>query len=179
MSTPHIFTVGHSTHPIDEFIHMLHANSVDLVADVRTIPKSRHNPQYGEDELRASLLAAGIGYRRLSGLGGLRHTTKGSDISVNGAWRNASFRGYADYMQTPAFDEALKGLIGLTAQKTVAIMCAEAVPWRCHRSLIGDALLAHGAIVDDIVSKTSTKPHTLTRFAHIDGARVTYPPENE
>ncbi|KQV07353.1 DUF488 domain-containing protein [Leifsonia sp. Root112D2] len=172
-----VFTVGHSTHPIEEFIGMLQANAVDLVADVRTIPKSRHNPQFGEDELPGSLAAAGIGYRRLSGLGGLRHTTKNSETGVNGAWRNASFRGYADYMQTPAFDEALHGLIELATGTTVAIMCAEAVPWRCHRSLIGDALLARDVIVEDIMSATSTKPHTLTRFAQVDGTRVTYPPD--
>lgn len=156
---------------------MLQANSVDLVADVRTIPKSRHNPQFGEDELPGSLSAAGIDYRRLSGLGGLRHTTKDSQTGVNGAWRNASFRGYADYMQTPAFDEALNELIELATRATVAIMCAEAVPWRCHRSLIGDALLARDVTVENIMSETSTKAHTLTRFALLDGTRVTYPPD--
>lgn len=174
MSDPRVLTIGHSTHPIDEFIGMLRANGVELVADVRTIPKSRHNPQFGEDELRGSLPEAGIEYRRLEGLGGLRHTTKDS---VNGAWRNASFRGYADYMQTAAFDDALAGLIELARSKTVAVMCAEAVPWRCHRSLIGDALLARGIKVDDIMSATSTKPHDMTRFAHVDGTRVTYPEE--
>lgn len=152
---------------------MLEANSVQALADVRTIPKSRHNPQFGQDELRVSLPVARIEYRRLAGLGGLRHTTA---ASVNGGWRNASFRGYADYMQTPAFDEALGELLEIAEQKTVAIMCAEAVPWRCHRSLIGDALLARGVTVWAIMTETSTKPHTLTRFAHVDGARVTYPP---
>ena len=155
---------------------MLRANSVTCVADVRTIAKSRHNPQFVEDELRVSLPAAGIEYRRLKDLGGLRHTTK---QSVNGAWRNASFRGYADYMQTPAFRAALAGLIALAEaqpeSQTVAIMCAEAVPWRCHRSLIGDALLVRGVEVDDIMTATQTKPHTLTSFAHVDGTRVTYP----
>jgi uncharacterized protein (DUF488 family) len=172
--TTHVLTVGHSTHPIDEFIGMLRANDVELVADVRSIPKSRHNQQFGEDELHVSLPDVGIEYRRLDGLGGLRHTTKDT---VNGAWRNASFRGYADYMQTPAFDEALDGLIELAQSNTVAIMCAEAVPWRCHRSLIGDALVARGIEVDDIMSATSTKPHTMTSFAHVDGTRVTYPEE--
>lgn len=177
MSTPRVFTVGHSTHPIDEFIRMLRTNSVELVADVRTIPKSRHNPQFGEDELPGSLSEAGIDYRLLSHLGGLRHTTKDSQTGVNAAWRNASFRGYADYMQTRDFDAALDELIGLAATRTVAIMCAEAVPWRCHRSLIADALLVRGVAVEDILSATSTKPHALTRFAHIDGTRVTYPPD--
>ncbi|TAM70831.1 MAG: DUF488 domain-containing protein [Microbacteriaceae bacterium] len=171
-----VLTVGHSTHPIDEFIRMLQANAVTCVADVRTIAKSRHNPQFAEDELRASLPAAGIEYRRLENLGGLRHTTK---QSVNGAWRNASFRGYADYMQTPAFEAALAELIELARaqpeSQNVAVMCAEAVPWRCHRSLIGDALLVRGIAVDDIMTATQTKPHLLTPFAHVDGTRVTYP----
>lgn len=174
-----VFTVGHSTHPIDEFVRMLQANGVQVLADVRTIPKSRHNPQFGQDELRESLPAAGIEYRRLAGLGGLRHTRADSVNGVNGAWRNASFRGYADYMQTPAFDEALGELLDLAEHSTVAIMCAEAVPWRCHRSLVGDALVARGVTVRDIMTPTSTKPHTLTRFAHVDGTRVTYPPEEQ
>ena len=174
MNTTRVLTVGHSTHPIDEFIRMLEANVVELVADVRTIAKSRHNPQFGEDELRISLPDAGIEYRRLTGLGGLRHTTKDT---VNGAWRNASFRGYADYMQTPAFEKALAELIELAGKQTVAIMCAEAVPWRCHRSLIGDALRARGIEVDDIMSATQTKPHTMTSFAQVHGTRVTYPGE--
>lgn len=169
-----VFTVGHSTHPIEEFVRMLSANHVQVLADVRTIAKSRHNPQFGEDELRTSLPAAGIEYRRIAGLGGLRRT---SAHSVNGAWRNASFRGYADYMQTAAFDQALDELLAVAAEQTVAIMCAEAVPWRCHRSLVGDALVARGVPVWDIMTETSTKPHALTRFAHVDGGRVTYPPE--
>ncbi|WP_308466997.1 DUF2255 family protein [Rathayibacter soli] len=176
MGTTRVLTVGHSTHPIEEFIRMLRANAVACVADVRTIAKSRHNPQFAEDELRISLPASGIEYRRLENLGGLRHTTK---KSANGAWRNASFRGYADYMQTPAFDVALAGLIELAQaqpkSQAVAIMCAEAVPWRCHRSLIGDALLVRGIEVDDIMTATQTKPHTLTSFAHVEGTRVTYP----
>lgn len=174
MNDTRVMTIGHSTHPIDEFIRMLDANGVDLVADVRSIPKSRHNPQFGEDELQVSLPNADIEYRRLAGLGGLRHTTKDT---VNGAWRNASFRGYADYMQTPAFDEALAELIEIAGTRSVAIMCAEAVPWRCHRSLIGDALLARHIAVDDIMSATQTKPHTMTRFAQVHGTRVTYPEE--
>jgi uncharacterized protein (DUF488 family) len=173
-ATTRVLTIGHSTHPIDEFIRMLHTNAVDLVADVRSIPKSRHNPQFGDDELRISLPDAGIEYRRLAGLGGLRHTTK---QSVNTAWRNTSFRGYADYMQTPAFEEALAELIELAGDHRVAIMCAEAVPWRCHRSLIGDALLVRNVAVDDIMSLTQTKPHTMTRFAQVHGNRVTYPEE--
>ncbi|MCX7522599.1 DUF488 domain-containing protein [Microbacterium sp. STN6] len=179
MGEPRVYTIGHSTRPIEEFVTMLRANDVRLVADVRTVPKSRHNPQFAEDALRVSLPEAGIGYRRLPGLGGLRHTTKASALaSPNGAWRNASFRGYADYMQTPAFANALDELIGVAVKQPTAIMCAEAVPWRCHRSLVGDALLARGIAVFDIMSETSTKPHGMTRFAHVEGTRVTYPGED-
>jgi uncharacterized protein (DUF488 family) len=153
---------------------MLEANGIQSLVDVRTVPKSRHNPQFAEDALRISMPAVGIDYERMAGLGGLRHTTT---ASVNGAWRNASFRGYADYMQTPAFAEALAELIELANRRRVAIMCAEAVPWRCHRSLIGDALLTHGFEVDDIMTATSTKPHTMTSFAHVEGTKITYPPE--
>src|SRR5450759_4074085 len=133
-----IYTIGHSTHPIDEFIRMLNAFEIEKVVDVRTIPKSRHNPQFNEEELREQLLKHAIEYVRLEGLGGLRHTTK---TSINTAWKNSSFRGYADYMQTPEFSRAVNELINLEKEKRIAIMCAEAVPWRCHRSLIGDALL--------------------------------------
>ena len=171
--TERIYTVGHSTHPIEEFVELLNAHGVTQLADVRTIPKSRHNPQFGEDELRESLPQNGIAYQRLEALGGLRHTTKDS---VNGAWKNASFRGYADYMQTDAFVAGLAELIGLGDEKPTAIMCAEAVPWRCHRSLIGDALLVRGIEVLDIMTTKSAKPHTLTGFARVDGTRLTYPP---
>ena len=171
--TERIYTVGHSTHPIEEFVELLRAHGVTQLADVRTIPKSRHNPQFGEDELRVSLPQNGIAYQRLEALGGLRHTMKDS---VNGAWKNASFRGYADYMQTDAFEAGLAELIELGDQKTTAIMCAEAVPWRCHRSLIGDALLVRGIEVLDIMTTKSAKPHTLTGFARVDGTRLTYPP---
>lgn len=170
-----IFTIGHSTRPIDDFIRMLNAHGVRRIADVRTIPKSRHNPQYNGTELEASLGAAGLGYQRLEALGGLRHTTADS---INGAWRNASFRGYADYMQTPAFAAAVDDLVELGAREPVAIMCAEAVPWRCHRSLVGDALLVRGIRVLDIMSETDARPHAITRFASVDGETITYPPEN-
>ena len=169
-----VFTVGHSTHTGDEFISLLQGCGVETVVDVRTIPRSRHNPQFNADELRAALGAAGIAYVHLAGLGGLRHTTKDS---INTAWKNASFRGYADYMQTPEFREALGQLIALAAQTRCATMCAEAVPWRCHRSLIGDALLVRGIEVRDIISATSCKPHQLTPWAKVDGERITYPAE--
>ena len=151
---------------------MLRANGVELVIDVRTVPGSRHNPQFGEKELERWLPDAGIGYRRMAELGGLRRTTK---ESVNGGWRNASFRGFADYMQTPEFDAGIDELIAAARKQAVAIMCAEAVPWRCHRSLIGDALLARGGRVLDIMSEKSTRPHGLTSFAKVGGTRVWYP----
>jgi uncharacterized protein (DUF488 family) len=168
-----IFTVGHSTHPIEEFAALLRAHGVTLVVDIRTIPRSRHNPQFGEDELRASLPEFDIGYRRLEALGGLRRTTVDS---INTGWKNTSFRGYADYMQTDTFRAGIDNLLGLADENTVAIMCAEAVPWRCHRSLVGDALLVRGVAVHDIYSVTSAKPHTLTQFAHVEGTTITYPP---
>ena len=140
--------------------------------DVRTIPRSRHNPQFGRDNLPASLAAAGIRYEHMPGLGGLRHARPGS---INTGWRNAAFRGFADYMQTPAFQDNLQKLLDAAASSPTAIMCAEALPWRCHRSLIGDALLARGIDVRDILSTTQCKPHALTPFARVDGSAVTYP----
>ena len=169
-----IYTIGHSTRPIDEFVRILQKYGVHCVVDVRTIAKSRHNPQFGADQLAPSLAAAGLDYLRLESLGGLRHTRKDS---INGAWKNASFRGYADYMQTPDFAAGINQLIELGMVKATAIMCAEAVPWRCHRSLIGDALLARGIEVLDIMSEMVVRPHALTRFAAVEGQRVTYPPE--
>jgi uncharacterized protein (DUF488 family) len=167
-----IYTIGHSTRPIGEFIRILDAYGIEEIADVRTIPRSRRNPQFNEDNLREELREHGIEYTRLEGLGGLRHTTK---ASVNTAWKNASFRGYADYMQTPAFARAIDELVSLGKEKRVAIMCAEAVPWRCHRSLIGDALLARNIRVEDIMSEKAVRPHRLTPWAKVDGTRVTYP----
>jgi uncharacterized protein (DUF488 family) len=140
--------------------------------DVRTIPKSRRNPQFGQDQLTATLEQHGIRYIHLPGLGGLRHARKDS---INTGWKNASFRGYADYMQTPAFGENLTKLIGLAAAAPAVIMCAEAVPWRCHRSLIADALAARGIDVEHIFTATSRKPHAYTPFARIEGESVTYP----
>jgi len=175
--TETIFTIGHSTRTIDEFLHLLHVHGVQRIVDVRTIAKSRHNPQFAEPELAASLSADGLGYQRLESLGGLRHSPAGIE-SVNGAWRNASFRNYADYMQTEAFAAGLNELIALGGSERIAIMCAEAVPWRCHRSLIGDALLVRGIAVRDIMSEKAARPHELTRFAKVDGLQITYPPED-
>ncbi len=151
---------------------ILRAHGVEQLADVRTIPKSRHNPQFNTDALERSLNDAGIRYRHMPGLGGLRHPRKDS---INTAWQNAGFRGYADYMQTPQFEESVAELLTFAAHGVTAIMCAEAVPWRCHRSLIADALTARGVAVEHIMSAASRKPHTLTPFARVEGNRVTYP----
>lgn len=171
-----IFTVGHSTRPIEDFVALLEAHGVERVVDVRTVPRSRHNPQFGQDVLPGSLAAAGIGYTHLPGLGGLR---RARPDSVNAGWRNASFRGYADYMQTPQFAAALDEVIALSAQERIALMCAEAVPWRCHRSLIADALLVRGIASEDLSSPTRRSPHRLTPFARVRGTEVTYPPQDE
>ncbi|HET7135157.1 MAG TPA: DUF488 domain-containing protein [Casimicrobiaceae bacterium] len=167
-----IYTIGHSTRSADEFVALLQAHAVDCLADVRTVPRSRHNPQFNEDALAATLAAHRIRYVRIAGLGGFRRT---SPDSPNTAWRNLSFRGYADYMQTPAFAENLDALIALARECTVAIMCAEAVPWRCHRSLVADALLVHGVAAEEITSETKTAPHRLTPFARVDGTAIRYP----
>jgi hypothetical protein len=167
-----VSTIGHSTHPIEEFICILKAHAIARLVDVRTIPKSRHNPQFNRDSLAASLQAAGIQYRHLPGLGGLRHPRKDS---MNTGWRNASFRGYADYMQTPEFAENLRHLMELASEVATAIMCAEAVPWRCHRSLIADTLTARGIPVLEILSAAKSQPHAMTPFAKVEGQRVTYP----
>jgi uncharacterized protein (DUF488 family) len=167
-----VSTIGHSTHTGEEFIRILQAHGIRSLVDVRTIPKSRRNPQFSQENLAASLSAAGIEYRHLPGLGGLRHPRKDS---MNTAWRNASFRGYADYMQTPEFEENLAKLIEIASGASTAIMCAEAVPWRCHRSLIADALLPRGIQVQEILSATKSQPHAITPFAKVLGQRVTYP----
>ncbi|WP_210505441.1 DUF488 family protein [Naasia sp. SYSU D00057] len=171
-----VFTIGHSTHPIDEFLGILHAHGIGLLVDVRTVPRSRTNPQFNEDALAASLPEGGIRYIRMPALGGLRHPRRDSP---NGAWRNDSFRGYADHMQTPEFAAAIEELIERARDVPTAIMCAEAVPWRCHRSMIGDALVARSITVLDILSATSARPHVLRPFARLDGDRVTYPAEQE
>jgi uncharacterized protein (DUF488 family) len=167
-------TIGHSNRPLDELIGMLRAHGVDLLVDVRTIPKSRHNPQFNTDSLPAPLRAAGIDYLHMPGLGGLRHARKDS---INTGWRNDSFRGYADYMQTPEFDAALAELLQVSDGRRAAVMCAEAVPWRCHRSMIADALTARGVAVEHIMSAVKRNPHKMTGFARVEGTRVTYPAE--
>lgn len=168
-------TIGHSTHTIEEFISLLQAHGAIRVADVRTVPRSRHNPQFNKDLLPESLMKAGLGYVHLPGLGGLRHA---KPDSPNGGWRNAAFRGYADYMQTPEFAQSIEELIRLAKQDQIVLMCAEAVPWRCHRSLIADALQVRGIRTEDIINAASRKIHTLTPFAKVNGITITYPPEN-
>ena len=169
-----IFTIGHSTRPQSEFIGLIGAHGVRRLADVRTMPRSRHNPQFNSEALAAALREAGMEYVHLPALGGLRHTTP---ASVNLGWRNKSFRGYADYMQTATFSHAIDELIALGSSAPTAIMCAEAVPWRCHRSLIADALVVRGIEAPEIVSAERTTPHVLTSFARVDGTALTYPPE--
>jgi uncharacterized protein (DUF488 family) len=167
-----VMTVGHSTRSAKEFIDLLKCNQVKRLVDVRTIPRSWHNPQFNRSELSPVLHSARLHYRYMPGLGGFRRASPGS---VNTGWRNASFRGYADYMQTPEFQKNLDDLITLARSERVAVMCAEAVPWRCHRSLIADALLARRIEVREITSATCSRPHKLTPWAKIDGTRVTYP----
>lgn len=167
-----VFTVGHSTHALDDFIGLLRAHGIERLVDVRTIPRSRHNPQFNADTLGPALRNRRIGYRHMKALGGLRHARADS---ANAGWRNDAFRGFADYMQTPGFDTALERLVALAGEKRTAIMCAEAVPWRCHRSLIGDALVARGVEVVDILTPTSSRRHALSPMAVVTGTRVTYP----
>lgn len=167
-----IYTIGHSTRPIEAFIQILQSYGIEMLVDVRRFPKSRRNPQFNDDALRESLPAQGIGYQHIEALGGRR---KPAEPSMNTAWKDDSFRGYADYMQTPAFTEALDRLVATAGEKKTAFMCAEAVPWRCHRSLIADALLARGFEVEDILDAQSSRPHRLPEWARVEGSRVTYP----
>ena len=167
-----ICTIGHSTHPLDEFLDLLRANEVRHVLDVRTVPRSRKNPQFNRETLPGSLRTAGILYTHLPGLGGLRHARKDS---INDGWRNASFRGYADYMQTPGFASNVQDVLELAGRERCTVMCAEAVPWRCHRSLIADALILRGIRVEDIIGKGPRKLHSMTPWARIEGSRITYP----
>jgi uncharacterized protein (DUF488 family) len=172
--SPSVLTIGHSTRTLEEFIGLLQAHGATCVVDVRTVPRSRHNPQFNQDLLPGSLKEAGLGYIHLPGLGGLRHARHDS---VNLGWRNASFRGFADYMQTPEFEQSLDALVQLANQERIVLMCAEAVPWRCHRSLIADALLVRGIRTEDIMSPTRGQVHTLTPFAKVRGTSITYPVE--
>jgi uncharacterized protein (DUF488 family) len=167
-----IFTIGHSTRSLDEFIELLLANGLSILVDVRTIPKSRHNPQFNSDVLAKALASSGIGYVGMKALGGLRHPRPDS---MNLGWRNASFRGYADHMQTVEFALNLEKLVAAAAKEPTALMCAEAVPWRCHRSLIADALAIRGIEVLHIIGKRTPKRHILTLFAKVQDGMLSYP----
>lgn len=167
-----IFTIGHSTRSWEDFLEVLRAHRIKRIVDVRSIPRSRRNPQFNREILGKKLRSARIGYLHLRKLGGLRHARRDSP---NMGWRNTSFRGFADYMHTAEFEAGLRRLIQLSKQKRSAIMCAEAVPWRCHRSLIGDALTARGIRVEDIMNKSRAQLHTLTSFARVQDKRVSYP----
>jgi uncharacterized protein (DUF488 family) len=169
-----IFTVGHSTLPIEDFVALLKTYGIERLVDIRTVPRSRHNPQFNSDALDNALRAESIAYVLLQKLGGLRHARMDSP---NAGWRNKSFRGYADYMQTPEFEDALSTLIQMSRHNRVAIMCAEAVPWRCHRSLVADALGVRGVAVVEILSQSNHRMHKLTPFARVQGTQITYPPE--
>lgn len=167
-----LWTIGHSNRPIGEFTELLRRHEIRLLVDVRTIPRSRHNPQFNADSLAESLKQAGLVTLHMPALGGLRKARKDS---INNGWRNASFRGYADYMQTAEFRNALEELMMHGRQGPSAIMCAEAVPWRCHRSLIADALVARGWEVRHVLSQIKIDEHRLTPFAVIEGDTLTYP----
>ena len=171
-----VMTIGHSTRPAKEFIHLLKAHQVQRLIDVRTVARSRHSPQFNRDQLSPALHSARLHYRYMPGLGGFRRARRDS---LNTGWHNASFRGFADYMRTPEFRKNLDTLIALAKSERIAIMCAEAVPWRCHRSLIADALLARGIEVHEITSATRSRPHTLTPWGKVNGTQVTYPAEHK
>jgi uncharacterized protein (DUF488 family) len=172
---PIVLTIGHSTRTLEEFISLLRVHGASRVVDVRTVPRSLHNPQFNEASLASSLKEAGLGYVHMPGLGGLRHAKRDS---LNPGWRNSSFRGYADYMQTPEFEQCLDELVQLANQEQIVLMCAEAVPWRCHRSLIADALLVRGIRSEDIMNPNRRHVHTLTPFALVNGTTITYPAED-
>jgi len=171
-----LLTIGHSTRSIDEFIELLKYHTVEEIADVRSVPRSRHCPQFNSDSLSESLRQAQIHYTHIEKLGGLRHTRKDS---INLGWRNASFRGYADYMATQEFTEGLDTLIQIASARTTAIMCAEAVPWRCHRSLIADAMIEKGWVVRDIMTSKTPTEHKLTPFLKVLNGQLTYPAPQE
>ncbi len=171
LKNPVIYTIGHSNRTMKEFLDMLRAYSIKELVDVRTIARSRHNPQFNEAMLRYRLKAAKIIYKRLKKLGGLRRAAKDS---VNLGWRNKSFRGYADYMQTKEFAAGIKALQKIAAKKKTAIMCAEALPWRCHRSLIADALIKQKWRVKHIMYLKNSYKHEITPFARVKNGKIIY-----
>ena len=167
-----VFTIGHSTRTIDEFIALLKTYGVTLVVDVRMVPRSRHNPQFNKETLPNTLKPYGVKYIHMPDIGGLRRP---KHDSINLAWRNSTFRGYADYMQTKEFTDNLLKIIALARENRLAMMCAEALPWRCHRSLISDALLLRHVKVVHIISATSCLNHELNEMAQVEGTKITYP----
>ena len=169
-----LFTIGHSNRSLEALIAMLRAHGIKRLFDIRTIPRSRHNPQFNRETLPEALAAAGIAYEHRKGLGGLRRPRADS---ANGGWRNEGFRGFADYMATEEFAAELAALVAEAEAAPTAVMCAEAVPWRCHRSLVADALLVRGHAVEHILGEARRQPHKLTPFARVAGARITYPAE--
>jgi len=171
--TKQIWTVGHSNRTSDELIELLRVEAIELLADVRRFPGSRLHPQFNRDALRSALAEQRIAYRHFESLGGRRRRKKGP--SPNRAWRVESFNAYADHMASSEFQQGLVQLEQHAEQKRTAIMCSEALPWRCHRRLIADALIARGWEVFDIFSPTQTKPHHLTEFARVENGSVTYP----
>ena len=176
---PRVFTIGHSTRSFDEVLEMLTANGVTALVDVRSYPSSRKFPQWNQDAIQEAL-PTDIAYRWIRNLGGRRHTPAGTP-TPNDGWRVKAFRDYADYMATEDFRAGLEELLTLTHGGGLlpAIMCSEAVPWRCHRRLITDALIVAGVDVRNIMSPSSTKPAELTEFAHVDGKEITYPAEDD
>jgi uncharacterized protein (DUF488 family) len=171
-----LFAIGHSTRPFDEFAELLRRNGIRVLADIRTIPKSRRYPHFADTWLKKNLpkLPEPIEYVHLPGLGGLR---KPRPDSPNAGWRNSNFRGYADYMQTEPFEKALEELLTAAERGPLAFMCAEAVPWRCHRSLVADALTARGHEVRQILGPGEPRPHRMTPFAVVRKGKVLYPAE--
>jgi uncharacterized protein (DUF488 family) len=167
-----IFTIGHSVRPFDELLRLLKAHGVTQLGDVRTMPRSRRHPQFTREALVRSLPDSGIAYRHLPGLGGLRKPRRDSH---NTGWRAEGFRGYADYMETPAFDQALDELCAWARRSSTAVMCAESLWWKCHRQLIADALTARGIEVRHISTETAAPVHSLTQFARLKGERLSYP----
>lgn len=167
-----VHSIGHSTRPLPELAAAVREHGIARLVDVRRLPRSRRNPQFNADILAQALAAYGLTYTHLAALGGLRRARRDSP---NHGWRNAGFRGYADYLQTPEFDRALQELLGLAAREAVAVMCAEALPWRCHRWLIADALTVRGIEVRHILGPGQWRAHALTRFARVEGLRITYP----
>jgi uncharacterized protein (DUF488 family) len=170
-----IFTIGHSTRPIPDFVELLRSGPANLVVDVRTVPKSRHNPQYNEDSLPAELAPFQVGYERIAELGGLRGKSPDVPPQVNGYWQNQSFHNYADYALSDAFAAAVDQLLAVASERPTAIMCAEAVWWRCHRRIIADYLLVRGWPVLHLMGNDRVVAASLTPGAKVDGTAIVYP----